>query len=182
MCVNACGETFFCSNSLYFYCVKYSSLSVWERGARREGQLKGILSYHNLLHCFPLGCLSRLRCVQCHPFIRHWWMCDTGHVHCLSDVHMQHFNHPKPKTKLCLPLGVLHPQAMSATHTPHKCTHAYTLSRVMNVPLRAELTSWDHFLLLFFFLARHTHSLISFSSLCLSQPYILFLTSSLTEF
>lgn len=60
-------------------------------------------------------------------------------------------------TNLCplSPSVSLNPQAMSLdcdTHTLRKCAHAYTLSIVMNDPLRAELTSWDHFLLLFFFL------------------------------
>lgn len=52
-------------------------------------------------------------------------------------------------------------------HTAHKCSH--TLAKVINDALGADLSNWDHFLLLFFFsfffLALHTCPLISLSSL-----------------
>lgn len=82
--------------------------------------------------------------------------------------HFYVLNHRKPKICLSsLSFNILYPEAKSLdTHIPGKYTHGYTLSIVMNDPLKAGLTSWDHFLLLFFFsLALHIHSLISLCSL-----------------
>ena len=149
-CRNNCGEACFYSALPYLSCVKPSSLGVWENG-KKGGTVKDASSAVSPSFALSIGVSLSLPVpgVSMSYPDRHfsWWHTCTFISSTIENL-----------TNLCPPPPshcVFTPQAMRVdcdTHTTSKCTHAYTWSKVMNDPLRAELTSWDHFLLLFFFL------------------------------
>ena len=159
---------------------------------KRQRQKKGVKNVSSTLPSLALS-LFPLESQNCHqssmfPPLGHkhnsFQLMNSWHrTHMLSHMHFHLVNHTNPNKPLSpLSHGVLTPQAMSVdcdTRNPRKCTHAYTMSIVMNNSLRAKLTSWDHFLLLFFFLWPFTFINLFFPPSGPSHTHILFLTSSL---
>lgn len=160
-CRNICGESVLFYLTLFMLFEADFPKRVEKRKKwRREEHLKMHLQLFFHLSFFPLESRCRLQSLMFPPPIHKknsFQLMNLWHrTHPYALTHALSSLQPYLNTKPYKPLSIDVPQPAGSEcglwHTPCKCTHSYTLSIVMNDPLRAELSSWDHFLALFFFL------------------------------